>query len=442
MPTCNDYAATMLTVRTLLEHQVEEGVEILIVDNSPDEKYRKALKKQINAINSKFVRYMEFTQKKGPAETKNQVFENASGEYVMCMDSHVILNAGSISKLLDFLNNLPEDQKDDFFTGPLKHNDGNYSTHFQDVWRGEMWGTWGTDNSLLETDEPKEIWAQGCGLMLCKKSSWLGFNKNFTGFGGEEGYIHEKYRQNNRKVWLLPWLGWWHKFGDPDTKHYLLTRYAKVRNYVLEHQELGRDVQEIYDHFVGFGFKQKNLVEHLIEEHSMKREEIENLSEQMLQEMHGKFKIKEDQWKRIIANPEHNEFPERILPEFTKAKSIESNDLKDHFDNLYMYAKKCKYVSEISRRSLSTLPLIAAKAKNINSIMYEVPHLPLIEKQKEVTQNVVDDFSEGISKLEDTELCFIKFPHEYDKADESLVEISSKVSKYLAIHDTLSLIHI
>ena len=71
MPTCNDYAATMLTVRTLLEHQVEEGVEILIVDNSPDEKYRKALKKQINAINSKFVRYMEFTQKKGPAETKN-----------------------------------------------------------------------------------------------------------------------------------------------------------------------------------------------------------------------------------------------------------------------------------------------------------------------------------------------------------------------------------
>jgi hypothetical protein len=53
-------------------------------------------------------------------------------------------------------------------------------------------------------DEPFEVPAQGLGIFSCKKSEWLGFNPHFRGFGGEECYIHEKYRQAGRKTICLP----------------------------------------------------------------------------------------------------------------------------------------------------------------------------------------------------------------------------------------------
>jgi glycosyltransferase involved in cell wall biosynthesis len=145
MPTCNDYTGALLTLVALKEYQsFDDGdIELLIIDNTPDEKYRNVLKEQLKGFSDEKIRYIEFPAKRGPAEAKNQVFENATGEYVMCIDSHVMLNNGSVARLKEFLKNLPEDKKDDFFTGPLKGNEGNYSTHFQDIWRGEMWGIWG-----------------------------------------------------------------------------------------------------------------------------------------------------------------------------------------------------------------------------------------------------------------------------------------------------------
>jgi hypothetical protein len=46
--------------------------------------------------------------------------------------------------------------------------------------------------------------AQGMGVFACRKNNWLGFNPKFRGFGGEEGYIHEKYRKNGKQVICLP----------------------------------------------------------------------------------------------------------------------------------------------------------------------------------------------------------------------------------------------
>lgn len=113
MPTCYDYSGADLSVRALLEyHSFDEGdIEILVVDNTPNEAYRKSLRGEILGVQSPLVRYEEFTEKRGPAETKNQVFERATGEYVICMDSHVMFNNGSIKRLKQFLRDLPEDKK-------------------------------------------------------------------------------------------------------------------------------------------------------------------------------------------------------------------------------------------------------------------------------------------------------------------------------------------
>src|SRR5919197_369876 len=99
---------------------------------------------------------------------------------------------------------------EDLLQGPLVYDDlENISTHFDPVWRGQMWGIWATDPRGRDPDgEPFEIPMQGMGAFSCRKSAWLGFNPRFRGFGGEEGYIHEKFRQAGRRTLCLPWLRW------------------------------------------------------------------------------------------------------------------------------------------------------------------------------------------------------------------------------------------
>jgi hypothetical protein len=125
-----------------------------------------------------------------------------------------------------------------------------FATHFDLVWRSQMWGIWATDNRGKNPDgEPFEIPAQGLGLFACRKDSWLGFNPHFRGFGGEEGYIHEKYRLAGKKTLCLPFLRWLHRFGRPNGIAYPLTAENKVRNYFIGHLEVGLDTRPIFDHF-------------------------------------------------------------------------------------------------------------------------------------------------------------------------------------------------
>jgi hypothetical protein len=109
-----------------------------------------------------------------------------------------------------------------------------------------MWGIWG-DYLPKRPSAPVEIWGCGGGLMLAKKSSWLGFNPKFRGFGGEEGYIHEKYRKAGRKVWSYPSLVWMHMF---DRKiPYPLNLIDRVINYIIGFRELELDLAPVKEHF-------------------------------------------------------------------------------------------------------------------------------------------------------------------------------------------------
>jgi hypothetical protein len=93
---------------------------------------------------------------------------------------------------------------------------------------------------------------QGLGVFSCRKSAWLGFHPQFRGFGGEEGYIHEKFRQAGRRCLCLPWLRWIHRFGRPGGVQYPLIVEDKLRNYVLGHAELGLDLAPVVEHFATF----------------------------------------------------------------------------------------------------------------------------------------------------------------------------------------------
>ena len=127
-----------------------------------------------------------------------------------------------------------------------------------------MFGVWGSDPRGDDPDGPAfEIPMHGCGLMSCRKDAWLGFNRRFRGFGGEEGYIHEKFRQAGRKGICLPMLRWLHRFGRPAGVAYPLTRENKLRNYLLGRLELGQPYDNVLDHFAPL-FKRATARSHLV----------------------------------------------------------------------------------------------------------------------------------------------------------------------------------
>lgn len=139
----------------------------------------------------------------------------------------------------------------DLLQGPLVYDDlNNISTHFDPVWRGQMWGIWATDPRGRDPEgKAFEIPMQGMGLFSCRRAAWPGFNPAFRGFGWEEGYIHEKIRRAGGRTLCLPWLRWVHRFGRPAGVPYPLYIEDKLRNYLIGFIELGWDPTPALEHF-------------------------------------------------------------------------------------------------------------------------------------------------------------------------------------------------
>lgn len=249
--TYDDYDGVYFTIQSLRLHHSDiiNECEILIIDNNPTSKHGEALKHFLESVpNSKLVPFDQYSS----TFVKGKIFEHADTPYVLSLDGHVLLYPGALKKLITFFDNNQDDGN--LLHGPLLYDDMKHiSTHFDLVWRGQMWGTWGTDSRGLDINaQPFEIPAQGMGLFACRKNAWLGFNSKFRGFGGEEGYIHEKYRKNGRKVLCLPFLRWVHRFARPNGIPYRLTLEDKVKNYIIGHRELNMDITPVKEHFKEF----------------------------------------------------------------------------------------------------------------------------------------------------------------------------------------------
>ena len=248
LPCYDDYEGVYFSVQALrMYHPGFVSTEnLLIVDNNPQSSQGLATKQ---LADSQGIKYIPFERSHGPANSKNLVFENAETDYVLCMDSHVFIDSGALYKLIEYYKKNPGTK--DLIHGPLLYDDlKTVSTHFDMKWRGDMWGIWATDDRGKDASgEPFEIPAQGMGLFSCRRDAWLGFNKSFVGFGGEEGYIHEKFRQAGGKIWCLPFLRWLHRFNRPLGVKYPLILEERIRNYLIGHTELGLPIEQVVDHF-------------------------------------------------------------------------------------------------------------------------------------------------------------------------------------------------
>lgn len=289
-----------------------DRLQFVVIENSKDNEHAQAVKglQASTGLGDKF-RVIDFPDSQGTSATRNKIIEEARTDFVLVMDCHVLLCpvVQVLEKLFEFIDKYPNTMN--LYQGPLVYDNLTMiSTHFNDEWGGQMWGRWGAawtcrckkknfsiinqnntcrfvelekqktlkycdhcftvlpdpinfpghENLLkklgfssigFDPDETEfEIFSQGLGMFFTNKRSWLGFNEHCRGFGGEECYIHEKYRKAGRKTICLPFLKWLHRFGRPDGVKYELTIDNKVRNYILEFTELDLDLSPVHKEFV------------------------------------------------------------------------------------------------------------------------------------------------------------------------------------------------
>ena len=248
MATYDDYDGVYFSVQAIRMYhpEVTADTEIIVIDNHPDGPCGDSLKKLDGSVEG--YRYIPLRDMQGTA-VRNVIFQEANADFVLCIDCHVLIVPGALQQLLDYLDSNPD--CGDLVQGPIIYDDlSEIKTHFETIWRGGMYGTWSLDERGKNPDSPPfEIPMQGLGLFGCRKEVWPGFNPRFRGFGGEEGYIHEKFRQAGGRTLCLPFLRWLHRFPRPMGVPYRLRWEDRIHNYMVGFDELGLDMQPIYEHF-------------------------------------------------------------------------------------------------------------------------------------------------------------------------------------------------
>lgn len=248
----DDYDGVWFTIQSIKMYHPEciDDIKFVVVDGNPESSHGKAVETLVSKLTNKHGNnglYVKNVSWSGTA-SRDYVFEYATTPYVMCVDSHVMLAPGSIRKLLDYYQQNPD--CDNLLQGPLVDEDGKpFANRMDPVWEYNMYGTWVNDEAYNNKTEPYEVDMMGLGIFCCNKQKWPGFNKNFRGFGGEEGYIHKKFKNLGRKTLILPWLKWNHRFTRPNGVPYRNEYIDRVKNYIIGWSELGVETDEIKNYY-------------------------------------------------------------------------------------------------------------------------------------------------------------------------------------------------
>jgi hypothetical protein len=368
MATFEDFYGVYQTVQDLHVHHDLREVEILVIDNHPTGSHGKEVRQYLenwiaHSPGVGAVRYVAAPEMTGTSQPRNRIFAEARSPYVLACDCHVNFPSKVIARLIQHYDENPDTR--DLFSGPMVYDSGvGMETDFQPEWREQMWGTWHYDSRAgsprwrvyedLPTEEPFPIPGMGLGVFSCRKDAWLGFSPNFRQFGGEELYIHEKFRQAGARAMCLPWLYWFHRFGRPDGAKYPTDIYARVRNYVLGHLELGFDLDPVHEHFVASG------------------------------------KVPLDDWNHLLADPVAHEHPKNRTPRTVPAGPVNTleeladevrrtpRDLNEHVDFIQSYASRCKRVKAFVKRHEWNAILAAARPHTL--IVHQLEDGPLLPR--------------------------------------------------------------
>jgi len=459
--TIRDYHGLYFTIQSLrlqaMGRGIHEDIEFVVVDQDPKNEHGEAAKAFIEGYANKRcagARYIAMPEMRGTTQPRQRIFDEAKGDWVMVLDSHVLLPPGVLRLIHHWCISHPADN--DLHQGPLLYDglDGeSVSTHFDDIWRGGMWGRWQTDHAALAAGKPFPIHAQGLGMFVARRESWPGFDRRWRGFGGEEGCIHEVFRHRGDLALCHPaWL-WVHRFAKPGGVSVPAYTYSKARNYVLGFQRVGRDIDEIRRHLV---------VE-------LANDPDPNVRRQA-------FPAKD--WDYLVANPEQ-ELPPNVLPmeEVERKQAAQSTfggtlppssmaqppdvstvgaiarwaaqtprDLDQHAAALAEFASE-RHVVELSKRRESAALLLGGHPRSLLSFcserdaLQDAIHWAVRTENPEwlsaYTHGALASLSDTLSvSIPDCDALFLDTLHSGERIYQELTRHSPRVHQVIAIRGT------
>ena len=514
-----DYDGVYFTIQNLRANYPDlmRRTEFVLVDNSPDTEHGKLVRDLTDhdpsngrhapaAVDNMGSKYIAMPANKGTSITREAIFTHAEGEYVLVMDCHLVHHRDNLLPLLRYYQDNPDTRN--IISGPIVYDDlRRYSSHYDIQWRSEMFGTWSmawTDDdgrnfcvrdnkgtcsfhdlltgeqitleevsspigfagherkleelgffTLTSIGEPFEIPGQGLGMFSCKREHWPGFNPDALGFGGEELYIHEKFRLLGAKAICLPGMKWTHRFGRVGGAKYPLTVWNKVRNYVLEAQELQRlstelgrprpqlSLDDVFQHFV---IDTKKMPEH----------EWEELVADPVNVKHPKGTGKNPatvSGTLHLTKAKGGSNTEKMQKQAVKHESIEGyflhlqgvdRDLNQHMGTLSKLAEDCETIVEMSIRKESTVAFVNGLDKRESGgtlISFNPESDPIVEhftKQSDKIQVLSHPVSPGdVRDMNgECELLFINWRHTYQAVYQTLYKFAPSSSRYIVIHNT------
>lgn len=462
--------------------------EIVVVDQSPDSAHGRTVRDFLTWVKGDVhsARYVPAPDPPGSAPAKERAFAEASGEVVLCIDSHVLMHPGSLAALLAHYEADPDSK--DMLVGPMVYDDlEGCATHLHDEWRGEQWGTWaearrcrcgaaveaevrggrlefrppdytlppsagcpacgnapepragvsveaslaqaGFTRMTRDNGLPFPVWAHGTGLMACRKEAWPGFAPGMRGFGAEEVLIHGRFRRNGGRVLCHPRLRWTHRFLRPEGPKYSLSRFDKVRNFVVGFRDLGLDPAPVHAHFVAAGL------------------------------------LPADQWEAILAGAESppapppapapkagckrgcgEPAPAPVLPHMLSLEAWHAHahatphDINEHVPTLRELASQCRHVTEFGmRHGISTVALLAGVKGNGGKLVSHDVHRYPEAAQLEKLGGGSFEFRQGSSletDIEETDLLFIDTVHTERQLSAELARHHAKAGRWIVLHDT------
>ena len=123
MATYDDFDGVFFSIQSLRMYHPEilNEIEIVIVDNNPNGEHSTSIGNFTNQIKGHTpTRHILAGEWKSTA-VRDLVFEHADTPYVLCMDSHVLLEPGSLKKLIQYYKHNPD--TNDLLQGPMMYDD-------------------------------------------------------------------------------------------------------------------------------------------------------------------------------------------------------------------------------------------------------------------------------------------------------------------------------